>query len=426
MKTKNRTLNIFSNVGLLGLSFLFVELVLQSSSVLFVKIDLITRPPWWMVDTSVPMLVDDDRLGKRGNPEWREHDARGFRNHSALDSATIVALGDSHTYGTSVSSDETWASILSVQLGKDVYNMGLGGYGPAHNNENMSIVIELKPKWIIFGLYFGNDFYDDFQFAKRNGTLSEYAPDDVLNEIAELENHRTIANEIGFLFRSGGKTKKKSATNNLPSEALGPVGFPRIIGKWLWDHSKLYGLLRTLMIRFVYDAETNALLARDFQKAKANITDRQLPFVSVYEGISWQTIFTSPYRFRVMDDADPRIRTGIEISKHMLDRMRFRAREVGTKFVVLLLPTKEYIFWSQVEEPLEHKSLTELVRNEDKIRNEIRRYMQDQGIDFIDPVTELRESERQPYFPDGDGHPNALGHKIIAEKVLEFIKRNQI
>ena len=125
-----------------------------------------------------------------------------------------------------------------------------------------------------------------------------------------------------------------------------------------------------------------------------------------------------------MDVADPRIRTGIEISKHMLDRMHRRVSESGAKYLVLLLPTKEYVFWPRVENPDEHKLLATLVRHEDRIHNEIKRYMQDHGIAFIDPVTELRESERQPYFPDGDGHPNALGHEIIAEKVLEFIERN--
>ncbi len=73
MKSKNRALTFFANMGLLGLALLFFELTLQLASVFF---------------------------------EWWEHDARGFRNPSAPDSTTIVALGDSHTYGTSVSSEE--------------------------------------------------------------------------------------------------------------------------------------------------------------------------------------------------------------------------------------------------------------------------------------------------------------------------------
>ena len=97
MRSKNRMLNFFANMGLLGGSLLFVELALQLASVFFVDVDLITRPPWGRSDTSILALVDDDRLGKRGNPEWWEHDARGFRNPSALSSATVVALGDSQT-----------------------------------------------------------------------------------------------------------------------------------------------------------------------------------------------------------------------------------------------------------------------------------------------------------------------------------------
>ncbi len=102
MKSKNLILIFFVHMGLLGVSVLIAELALQLASVLFIDVDLITR----RAGTSVPVLVDDDRLGKRGNPEWWEHDARGFRNPSALSSAIVVALGDSHTYGTRVNSEE--------------------------------------------------------------------------------------------------------------------------------------------------------------------------------------------------------------------------------------------------------------------------------------------------------------------------------
>ena len=421
MKSKNRILIFFVNMGLLGVSLLFVELALQLASVFFVDVDLITR----RAGTSVPMLVDDDRLGIRGNPEWWEHDARGFRNPSALSSAIVVALGDSHTYGTSVSSEESWPRIVSTHLGKDVYNMGLEGYGPTQNLENLSIAIELKPKLIIFGLYFGNDFSDDFRFAQKNGLLWKYANQGALVQISELESQKTIEEEIGFLFRSG-RTIEGNPANRSPSETSETGNFPWIIRKWLSDHSKLYGPLRTLKNQIVSYSDFNASLARDFHRAKENLSDWQSPYVSVYDGPTWKTIFTSPYRLRTLDDADPRIGAGIEISKRMLEQMRLRVSESGAEYLVLLLPTKEYVFWPRVENPDEHMLLAELVRHENRIHNEIKRFMQDHGIDFIDPVTELRESEGQPYFPDGDGHPNALGQKIIAEKVLKFIKRHQI
>ena len=34
-----------------------VELALQLASIFFVDVDLITRPPWWRANTSVPVLA---------------------------------------------------------------------------------------------------------------------------------------------------------------------------------------------------------------------------------------------------------------------------------------------------------------------------------------------------------------------------------
>ncbi len=228
MKSKNRISNFFANMGLVGVSLLFVELALRLASVFFVDVDLITRPPSWRAETSVPGLVDDDRLGKRGNPEYWEHDARGFRNPSALSSATVVALGDSHTYGTSVKSEESWPNIISAHLGTDVYNMGLGGYASTHSLENLSIAIELNPELIIFGLYFGNDFVNDFAFAQRNDLLLKYVDQNVLAEISKLDSQRTIQEELGFLFRSG-RNNEEAVANRSPSEASEIAKSPRVI-----------------------------------------------------------------------------------------------------------------------------------------------------------------------------------------------------
>ena len=424
MKAKRRISNLLANLGLLIVSLLLVELGLHAASVFLADIDRVTRPPCGHDDKSVSPVIDDDRLGMRGNPEWRDHDARGFRNLSALGNSAIVALGDSHTYGSSVKTDEPWPSRLSVLLGEDVYNMGLGGYGPAHNAENLSTAMALEPKLVIFGLYLGNDFYDDFEFAKRNDLIAEYADKDVLQRISELEKRQTLGDEIGFLFRSGREAERASPTQK-PSTEPQRANVLTDAGEWLSCHSRLYGLARTTKKQIgSYFEDTNALLARDFDRAREKLSDWQSAYVSAYDGPTWKTIFTSPYRLRTLDDADPRIRTGIEISKQMIGQMHRRVTEAGAKFVVLFLPTKEYVFWPRVGNPDEHKALADLVRHEDRIRDEIKEYLRERRVDFIDPVPDLREAGRQPYFPDGDGHPNAFGHEIIAEKVFEVIEAN--
>ena len=68
-------------------------------------------------------------LGVVGNPEFSEHDERGFRNAATVERARIVALGDSHTYGTSVEAGHAWPAALARELGVRVYSMRLGGYG---------------------------------------------------------------------------------------------------------------------------------------------------------------------------------------------------------------------------------------------------------------------------------------------------------
>lgn len=398
MKAKNYTWVILANVGLLGASFLFVELALQLASI-FIGGNLSDT------NTSIDTLVEDKRLGLRGNPNWVEHDARGYRNPSAPNTATVVTLGDSQTYGTAVKSDETWPSLLSVALGKDIYNMGLPTYGASQNLENFSTAIALKPKLIIFGLYFGNDFYNDFKFIQRNGKLQDYVDKNNLIKISALEKQKTIEEEIGYLFFAPNR-----GTGSENSNLLGRIK------KWASDNSKLYGLARGLKTQ----------LTQNFYVAKAILSKRQLSYSSVYDGPAWKTILTSPYRLRILDDADPRIRAGIEISKQMLRQMHLRATKNSAKYIVLLIHTKEYIFWPRVKKPNEQKLLGELVRQENKVRDEIIRYMQKYGIDFIDPAKELRESERQPYFSDTNGHKNSLGHKIISEKVLKVIKKKKI
>ena len=168
----------------------------------------------------------------------------------------------------------------------------------------------------------------------------------------------------------------------------------------------------------------DGLLAPDFERAREGLTDIQRSFVSEYEGPKWRTILTSRYRARVMDLSDPRIRVGILISKQTIAEMNSQVEKVGSRLVVVLLPTKEFVFGPRVDAPAEHQALSRLVQDEAEIREDLIRFMTDRGIEFVDPLNALRESERQPYFENGDGHPNPLGHQLIATKLFELLGRS--
>lgn len=233
-KSSSALLPWLAKLCLILLSFLFAEGLLQVSSIWVKKVDQITAHP-----NKIRGMIDDARLGVRGNPSHPEHDSLGFRNPRKPKTTHIVALGDSQTYGTSVRMNEAWPRILSARLNKDVYNMGLmGGYGPYHNYINLELALPLKPKWVIFGFYFGNDFYDSFALALRNNTLKDFISQARIEKIKRLEISGPLKKKVDVLFGdsqvSGNQRNENYA--NLPSR----------FRTWISYNSRLFGLLRTL------------------------------------------------------------------------------------------------------------------------------------------------------------------------------------
>jgi hypothetical protein len=269
--------------------------------------------------------------------------------------------------------------------------MGLGGYGGAHNLENLSMALDLSPDVVVFALYFGNDFYDDFRFALDNDRLSDVVPKQRVDDVVALERQNPLADEVDFLFRLTG------------SDGEGERGRPTAAGsawRWLPEHIRLFGLLRAMKARVVGGRKI-ALLDRDFERATSSLTDRQLSFVSVYDG-DWKTILTAPYRLRVMDDSDERIRSGIEVTKQAIRHMRNRVVEAGAEYLAVLLPTKEYVFLPRVDSPASHAMLDSLAETEERLHGEFRAFLAAEGIRYVDPAPALRSSFEQPYPANGE------------------------
>src|SRR5262245_62135563 len=76
------------------------------------------------VDYLAPVLVRDDVLGIKLPAGSGGHDDWGFRNRKVPESAEIVAVGDSHTYGNCAKMGEAWPGVLGKLTGRTVYNLG--------------------------------------------------------------------------------------------------------------------------------------------------------------------------------------------------------------------------------------------------------------------------------------------------------------
>jgi membrane protein implicated in regulation of membrane protease activity len=89
-------------------------------------------------------------------------DKNGFRNTSVAEQYDIIAVGDSFVAGSNVSDDQTWPALLGTNIGRPIYNLGVGGSGPPVYLANFSrFGVPLKPRVALFMIYEGNDFKED-------------------------------------------------------------------------------------------------------------------------------------------------------------------------------------------------------------------------------------------------------------------------
>ena len=137
--------------------------------------EFIARQFYPPIDYLLANLEDDQILGHRILPNSGGHDDWGFRNYERPSSADIVAIGDSQTYGISATSSQSWPAHLSRISELNTYNMALGGYGALHYPHLLeSKALELKPRIIIVGLYFGNDLVDAYNLAYASDHWGSY------------------------------------------------------------------------------------------------------------------------------------------------------------------------------------------------------------------------------------------------------------
>jgi hypothetical protein len=112
---------ILINLGVLAFSFACALLLAE-----FVARRVLNPEDYLKLD-----VVSDDILGAVPAPSaMAEFDRWGFRNREVPETADIVAVGDSHTYGNTARMVDSWPYVLGRLTGRQVYDMALGGYGP--------------------------------------------------------------------------------------------------------------------------------------------------------------------------------------------------------------------------------------------------------------------------------------------------------
>jgi SGNH hydrolase-like domain, acetyltransferase AlgX len=337
-------------------------------------------------------IVDDDVLGIKIAPGTPGFDGWGFRNHIVPSSAEILAIGDSHTYGNNARLAEAWPSVVGRLTGRRVYNLGLGGYGP---NQYYHLLVArgltLKPRWVLCGLYLGDDFENAFLMTYGRASWSPLRRgswDGVAANIWQAPDHTT---------------------------------WHQHVRTWLSQHSVIYRLTvhGPLLGRL-----KGALQIRQARTSgDPNTTSLVMPGSRISEAFR-------PLGIRDrLDQSSPAVREGMRLTLELLTRMDHACREHGCQLVVVLIPTKETVFAEYLlrdpQLPL-RQAVAELISNEAEARRRVVEYLEGAGIPFVDTLPALRArigAEELYTRSDRDMHPGPGGYRVIGEAVAAFLGR---
>lgn len=382
MKLKSAFINFCVLAVSAGICLLFCELVSR----------LILNPADYLsVD-----VVHDKALGIVSSPGQRSGglDAWGFRNRAVPETADLVVIGDSQTYGNAARMDEAWPQLVGSMVGRNVYNMALGGYGP---NQYYYLLrnkaLSLKPRMIIVGLSMSDDF--------DNAYLMTYGSD-----------------YWAYLRGLPGVTVDVNTWDADPAP-----NWNQKIRNWLSRHSVIYQL--TFHTGLGDRLRGGVQIRNAAQMYPGSATSLIVPEEHIEEA------FQPKGNLRRLDQDSASVREGMRISFKLLKEMNEICAKNHIQFVVVVLPTKEIVF----SKYLEHNSkiplsdvVEKLLVNERLALERTFKFLDDMNIPSVNPLPALQKSAGQGLFAKsaGDMHPNKNGYRVIAEVVSERLRQIEL
>ena len=375
---KKALINLSVLVVSLGLGLLLAEfaarLVLNPSD--FLRLEVVSDPILGAVPSPSAMS---------GFDRW------GFRNREVPETSDIVAVGDSHTYGNTAKMAESWPYVIARLTGRQVYNMGLGGYGPnQYFYLSNTKALSLKPRLLIWGLYMGDDF----------------------------ENAFSITYGLDYWASMRQLPPQKVEANIWEEDSPGPPSLQKRIRVWLSRHSVVYQL--------AFHTGLGGRLKGDVQVRNAaklypgSDTTLIVPSKNILEAFRPKGVLFG------LDQDDPHVREGMRITFELLNEMNSTCQEKHIRFLVVVIPTKEMVFSEYLEEDADmplHDVVERLLVSERAARTKTFQFLTDKNIAFVDSLPALQASVSQGLYAAsaGDMHPNRNGYRVIGEAVAKYL-----
>jgi hypothetical protein len=390
--------NRYKIVRLLIKKSIPIWLVLVSTVVALLFGELLVRFVVNPGDFLIATMIDDPMLGQRIKPYTTGHDALGFRNSEVPEHASIVAIGDSQTYGVSAPREGSWPHQLGDLLHEPVYNMALGGYGPlqylylAEHDAK-----KLRPRQLLVAFYFGNDLIDAYSLAHHNPNWNSWRQSD-----SDLDE--------------GNVSEDQQSANLEPKKHFADLR------DWLSRHSVLYSMLRITLFPWLASWEQDRM-------ALQVTPDQQMIWIDP-SAHSVRTIFTPQSRLTAMDTQYSMVQEGLRITKLAFATLQKDSEDQGTNLLIVLIPTKERVYCRYLKNSggSMPKTFVKLCHAEDQTKEDLEQFLSAKKIVYVD-VSEAMEKQTeqhiQIYPKNSDGHPLAIGYGVIAHTIYDAMLRQQ-
>lgn len=336
--------------------------------------------------------VRDNVLGITIAPNGSGFDEWGFRNRQVPSTADVVAVGDSHTFGNTAAMNDSWPSVVASATGLAVYNLGLGGYGPNQYYHLLTTrAFKLHPKWVICGLYMGDDFENAFSI--------------------------TYGIDYWSFLRNGGRWDNVNADIWDP----GPPVWGASVRHWLSEHSMIY--------RIVFHGPLLAMVKENVRFREASLNSDPYTTALVVDNQNIREAFRPIGIANRLDQASPQIREGMRITFHLLKEMDNACKQEGCRLLVVIIPTKETVFSDYLEKDSGlhlHEVIERLITNERSAKNALIEFLAGAGIAHLDTLPVLKQSVGIQLYAQNtrDMHPGKNGYRVIGEAVAEYLRRS--
>ncbi|MCA8965684.1 MAG: hypothetical protein KDC48_12440 [Planctomycetes bacterium] len=323
------------------------------------------------------VLVADARLGHVVQPGTGESDAWGFRNAAVPERADALFIGDSQSWGFFVEREQAYPAVFAAQTGMACYQMANGGYGPVRYRELVRRGLQLRPKLVVVGFYFGNDLWDAYDGAGLVGA------EDLRDPRRKYEAPRPP--------EPGGKAS--------PNWTMASVDL-------LLERSRLIG--------WIGDTVKAPL------RGQASLLDAQAGAVPFTEA-PVATMLLPDYRRPALDLGNEGIADSLRIAEKCLRDIAADCRAAGARCLLLAIPTKEYCYAEWLRGRGAAMSvLAGLYDAETAVRNRLLASAAAAQLELVDlaPTCIDALAAGTPIWAgNGDGHLMVNGHRAAAQAI---------